>query len=369
MTFARAGVGRALHQFLARYPRTLSERVLQHAGVGPRQLANADEWLSHRAVVEALEIAAAESDDCAFGLAFAESAPWSELGALSYVIFNSPTIGTALGNGARYFRLQQTAARPALEVSDGDARLVYTLDSPGLGCHAQHSENVLAMVMRVCREGSGNPGWTPREIHFKHSRPASTAHAQQFFRCRILYDQPVDAVVMSPDDLRVGMKSADPALLPIILRAADEQLTKVPSAYDFADHVARIVMSSLSTGGVTIEYVASRLGSSPRTIQRRLHDRGLSFNDVVANTRLELSRRYLADPSLTLTDVAFLLGYSDLSAFSRAFRRWTGRTAIEFRRDQLRMPQPLVRHVTERDEGGERDAGTDEHVADDVDPA
>ena len=336
LTFARAGVGRALHQFLATYPRTLAERLLQHAGVGPKQLANPDEWLSFRALVETLELGATESNEAGFGVSLAQSTSWSDLGPLAYVIFNAPTLGAALGNGCRYFGLQQTAARPTVEVSDGDARFVYTLDVQDIARHAQHSESVLAMAVRACREGSGDAGWTPREVHFKHSRPESTTQARQLFRCRILYDQPVDAIVMSPDDLRVGMRSADPGLLPIVLRDADERLARLPAAYDFADHVARIVMSSLSSGDVTIEYVAARLGSSPRTIQRRLRDRGVSFADVVANTRLELSRRYLCDPSLTLTDVAFLLGYSDLSAFSRAFRRWTGRTAIEFRRDRLR---------------------------------
>ena len=117
---------------------------------------------------------------------------------------------------------------------------------------------------------------------------------------------------------------------------------RLPFSFDVADQVARVVLSSLSSGNVTIEHVATVLESSPRTIQRRLYERGLSFNDVVANTRLDLARRYLSDTSLTLTDVAFLLGYSDLSAFSRAFRRWTGQTAITFRRSQMAIRGTLT---------------------------
>lgn len=335
-TFARAGVGRALHQFVARYPRALSERLLQHAGVGPKQLANPDEWLSHRALVEALEIGASESNDPAFGLSFAELVAWNDFGALGHVVFNSPTVGAALENTCRYFGLHQTSARPTLEVGDGAVRFVYSLHIPDLHHHAQHSESILAIVVRICREGTGNAAWTPREVHFKHSQPESNFKARQFFRCRILYDQPVDAVVMSSDDLQLTMQSADADLLPIVMRDADERLAKLPVKVDLPDQIARIVMASLSTGDATIELVAARIGSSPRTIQRRLRDRGVAFNDMVANIRYDLSRRYLSDPSLSLTDVAFLLGYSDLSAFSRAFRRWAGRTAIAFRRDQLR---------------------------------
>ncbi len=335
-TIARAGVRAALHKFVGRYPRVLAERLLRHAGVGAKQFADSDACLTHRALVETLEIGARETNDASFGLTFAEHTTWSDLGALSYVIFNSPTVGTALENACRYFALQQSSARPTLEVGDSAARFVYALNVPDVCSHAQHSESILAMVVRVCREGSGNAEWTPREVHFKHSRPDDNAKARQFFRCRIVYDQPVDSVVMSPDDLHFTMQAPDRELLPHVMRDSDTAIANVPRAFDLVDHVARLVLSSLSTGDASIEQVASHLGASPRTVQRRLRDRGVVFNDMVASIRLELSHRYLSDPSLTLTDVAFLLGYSDLSAFSRAFRRWTGQTAIAYRRDQLR---------------------------------
>ncbi len=335
-TIARAGVGYALHKFAARYPRALAERMLRHAGIGAKQLADTENCLSHRALVETLEIGARETDDAAFGLTFAELTSWSDLGALSYVIFNSPTVGAALENACRYFALQQSSARPALEAGDSAARFVYAMNVPDVCSHAQHSESILAMVVRVCRDGSGNAEWLPREVHFKHSRPEDNTKAKQFFRCRIVYDQPVDAVVMSLDDLHLPVQAADRDVLPHALRDTDAVPANAPRAFDLVDHVARLVLSSLSTGDDSIEQVAAHLGASPRTVQRRLRDRGVVFNDMVASIRLELSHRYLSDPSLTLTDVAFLLGNSDLSAFSRAFRRWTGQTAIAYRRDQLR---------------------------------
>ncbi len=329
---ARAGFSRTFHHYLSRYPRDLRERVLSHAGIGTRELANPDSWIAFRTFAESLEMVATESREPGFGIVLTETVAWRDIGTLGYVIFNSPTVGTALGNACRYFALQQTAARPSLEVTDGAARLAYHLEVPGLTSHAQHSQTVLTAAVRICREGMGDPGWTPLEVHFKHSRPESTAEARRFFGCTLRFDQPEDAVVIAPAHLRAPMRSADPELLPIMLRHADERLAAVPKGQDFAAHVTSIVMSLMRTGDATIEQVAMRLGSSPRTIQRRLQDRGLSFHDVVANARLEVSCRYLKDPSLTMTDVAFLLGYSDLSAFSRAFRRWTGVSATEYRR-------------------------------------
>jgi AraC-like DNA-binding protein len=86
---------------------------------------------------------------------------------------------------------------------------------------------------------------------------------------------------------------------------------------------------------VSIDAIATRMGSSPRTIQRQLQDHGASFKQLVDDVRLSMARRHLADASVSLTDAAFLLGYSDLSAFSRAFRRWTGQSPQDYRRAHL----------------------------------
>jgi AraC-like DNA-binding protein len=125
--------------------------------------------------------------------------------------------------------------------------------------------------------------------------------------------------------------TADPELLPALVRHADDCLAKLQRVDDFRGAVRRLVIESLRGGDASVEGVAARLGMSPRSVQRRLQTLGQPFKDLVAEARLALSKRYLEDPSLSLTDAAFLLGYSDLSAFSRAFRRWTGQSALELR--------------------------------------
>jgi AraC-like DNA-binding protein len=126
------------------------------------------------------------------------------------------------------------------------------------------------------------------------------------------------------------------------LRRFDDQRTTqsgasdVECVRDVAAQVARCIVESLSNSDVSIEYISACLGQSARTLQRRLGERGIRFRDMVDSIRLELSLRYLGDSSLSLTDIALRLGYSDLSAFSRAFRRWAGCSAIEFRQQERR---------------------------------
>jgi AraC-like DNA-binding protein len=211
-------------------------------------------------------------------------------------------------------------------------RLAYTPGDPSIGPHGQPTEQVLAMYTRVCREAVGFETWAPREVHFRHRAPKDSTAQRRFFGAPVHYGQTDDALLFATTDLRAPMKAADPELLPILVRHADECLKKLPRSDDFRDGVRRVVIAELGSGDVTIERVADRLGMSARSVQRRLQEDGPSFKDLVAETRLALSRRYLGDPSLTLTEAAYLLGYSDLSAFSRAFRRWTGTSAIEFRR-------------------------------------
>ena len=124
---------------------------------------------------------------------------------------------------------------------------------------------------------------------------------------------------------------ADAGLFPILVRHADECLAKLPPLEDDTlGEVRRLVASMLGSSTLSIEQVATRMTTSARTVQRQLH--GHTFKQLVDEVRSSMARRHLADPDVTLTDAAFLLGYSDLSAFSRAFRRWTGQSAQEYRR-------------------------------------
>jgi AraC-like DNA-binding protein len=330
--FVRAGVVRTIGAFLARYPGVDAERLLAGAGIDAAMLADPDALLTFRAWAGLFEAAAAETGDQAFGIGYAEQLPWKDLGVLAYVVFHSPTVGAAFANGVRYFAVQQTAGRPAIEIEGDAAHLSYAIDDPTITAHGQHSEGALLLFVRIGRDGA-RADFAPREVRLRHRAPERDAQHRiaKAFGCPVTWSQPRDEVVVAAADFRLPMRDADPGLLPILLRHADECLAKMPSADDFVGNVRRLVVANLSSGDVTIEDIAARVGLSARSLQRRLQDSGSSFKDVVDEARLALARRYLEDPKLTLTEAAFLLGYSELSAFSRAFRRWTGTTAVAYR--------------------------------------
>lgn len=328
----RAGVATTFRDQLARYRGVSPDRLIQEAGIDPDQLGDPDGLLDQARWVALLEAAADATGDPCIGLELAIGLPWKDLGVLGYVVLHSPTAGAALANSARYLAVQQTGGRLALDVGARTARYAYTMADPRITAYGQHAESLFALAVRLVRERTGDPAWAPRELELRHAAPADPARHARFFRCPVRFGRPTYAMIVAAADLAAPFTTADAGLLPVLLRHAEECLARAPAAGDLVADVRRAVIAAISAGDPAIEDVASRLGTSGRSLQRRLAAGGRSYKAVVDETRLGLARRYLADPTLSLTETAFLLGYSDLSAFSRAFRRWTGTTALAFRR-------------------------------------
>jgi AraC-like DNA-binding protein len=334
---ARAALGAAFVRFLRLHHAAAVTPILRDARVEPALRDDPDATVDLAVLHRLLAGAARALGDPAIGVRFAAQVPWSELGVFGFVLLHSPTLGAALASAGRYVALQNSAARLDLTVDGGVATVTY--DVRGVDRPDQGAELTLAMVVRVGREAHGG-GWAPREVHLRHRAPADPAAQRAYFAAPLRFGAPADALLLDAADLRRPMRAADPALLPILLRHADDCLARMPRADDLTADVRAAIAAALRDGDASIATVAAGLATTPRTLQRRLAEQGQRFAAVVDATRLALARRYLADPALTLTETAFLLGYHDLSAFSRAFRRWTGETALAARRRALSPPAP-----------------------------
>ncbi|MDX2086832.1 MAG: AraC family transcriptional regulator [Kofleriaceae bacterium] len=331
---AHAGPWKSFRAFLATYPGVAVDELIRGAGLDPEDLGKPDKLVALRSIVAMLEAAAEATGDEALAVRFGMHAPWGDIGVLAYVAFHSPTYGAAVANAIRYFAVQQTAGGVMLEVHGTTARIIYTIDDPSVGPHGQESMLVLYLFARVGHEvvDTGTKrGWAPRELQLRQRAPSRAAQKMitQAVRCPVVWGAEADALVMDAADLRLPMRTADPQLLPILLAHAEATL---PRSDDFVSSVRRFVIAGIAGGDVSANAIAERMGLGPRSLQRRLQTMGRSFTEIVDEARLALARRYLDDRSLTLTEAAFLLGFSDLSAFSRAFRRWTGKSPVAYRR-------------------------------------
>jgi len=148
------------------------------------------------------------------------------------------------------------------------------------------------------------------------------------------------ALVFDESSLAVPIVHADARLLDLLQRYADGLLAERAHKDDIVARARRWILQYLHTGEVAVAQLASGLGMSNRTLGRRLAEEGFTPARLIAQLRQELARNYLADRAVPLGRITYLLGYSDLSAFTRAFRRWTGRTPSEWRVEQSHRPQP-----------------------------
>ena len=132
--------------------------------------------------------------------------------------------------------------------------------------------------------------------------------------------------------LERSLPAADPTLTKLLQRQADELLARLPRVESIGDQVRRVIQEELRGGEPSMEQIARRLATTSSTLRRRLSGEGQSFRELLEKTRLELARAYLADPRLSITEVAFRLGFRDASTFFKSFKRWTGRTPADYRR-------------------------------------
>ncbi len=310
-------------------------RSLAAAGLGPSDLDDPDRLLEIERVVALTQAAARESHDDCFGLHVGLGWEFAGLGVLSYAVLNAPTVGIALRNLDRYSRFHLQAGKMGLRVRGREAFLYYEIAEIAPGRCRQHVEAALVVGLRMLRQLVGSR-WVPTRVQFAHARPRASAEHVRIFGAPVVFGKHSSALVFDVADLERDVRGADRGLLPVVERHLDELLAD-GAPDQWLQRVRGVIAESLCDGSPSIRNLAKQMGMSVRTFQRRLDGRDAVYKTLLSEIRHDLARRYLAEGTPNLTEVAFLLGYSELSAFDRAFRRWTGSTPLAARR-RLRLP-------------------------------
>jgi AraC-like DNA-binding protein len=248
---------------------------------------------------------------------------------VSYAVAASDTLGIGWEKFQRFQRLVTDFAPLHLNTEGDVIRVSMALpDHPGL---RPWGEAVTSVLVARGRQVTG-VDFDPVEVHYQHARPDDIGPYERFFHCKVLFSERATEVAFPREILALPLKQADSALSKILDRYASEMLARMPRTTEFADRVRHVTAESLKGADPSLRTVASRMHMSPRTLQRRLHLEGTSFNHVLDEVRRDLAEAYLDKPEFSITEVAFLLGFSDVSSFHRAFKRWSHKTPMEYRR-------------------------------------
>ena len=299
-------------------------------GLDPKLIDDADNRIPFAQFVALYEHAARLTGDDAFGLHIGERTSPTLFDVLGYVVINSPTLGAALARLVRYHAIWTDGAVFELTDQGPHVRLSYNYVA-GIPTPRRHDcEMTLSIAVTFTRRMTG-VDWQPRAVSFQHPRPADTVEHQRIFRAPVTFSQPRNELLLDRALLALPLARADAGLCAVLDRHAQELLARLPQRDDTTAQVRRLLGDALSGGDPNVAAIARQLGLSARTLQRKLHAEGTSYQDVLDEMRRDLSRRYLHEREMAVCEVAYLLGFSGPSAFHRAFRRWTGVTPKEFR--------------------------------------
>ena len=282
-----------------------------------------------------LHTAAAHLDDPLLGLHLGQTITPAHWGVMGYVFMACANLGAALNRMEQYQRLLYDVNPLRYSVVGDCVELQWGVEYGRPG--ALVDECAIAALVQMVRHITGK-SLPLRQVSFVNAAPADSQPYTRFFGCPVRFGQAQTVVQFQAALLATALSKPDLALVRVLEQQADALLAELPDIDDFEQAVRRCIAYVAREGEASLERVADELHTSPRTLRRRLDDLDKPFRTLRDDTLRRMAESHLADPRLTLPEIALLLGYSEQSAFTRAFTRWTGVSPGNWRRSCL-MPR------------------------------
>jgi AraC-like DNA-binding protein len=265
------------------------------------------------------------------GLRAGESMRLDEYGALGLAWKAAPTLHGSYARVERFARLWTSVVEYELRPTDrGTLFILHRAGERRLGLRLSN-EATLASAVSLSRQVSP-VHFAPIEVHLKHPPPRTLEFHERYFGCPVRFGSELDALLVSPAALVRPNKLGDEGITRFLDSHLEGELREIVDEASIEALTKDVIARSLSEGIPKVADVARTLGLSVRSLHRRLAEDGLSFRTVTEQTRKELAEGLLRDERYSLSEIAFLTGFSEQSAFNRAFKRWIGRTPAQHRR-------------------------------------
>ncbi|MBV7586249.1 AraC family transcriptional regulator [Pseudomonas sp. PDM33] len=313
--------------------------LLRDVSLPESLLSRPEGILSYRRYCALLELCRQRSGNPLFGLEFGLHQGINVFGELLFLIRNCETVGDALYELGNYFALYNGAAEIVLRV-DGD---LVTLDHhvkerhmPGLDQAEELACGVALELMRALV----SKDWLPRAVLLRHSPLGDLSSYLRQLDIAPTFDTNVTGIQFDTSVLSVALNAANEHLHHLLAEHI-RRMERLATG-ELPNYIRQLLRDLLPGGQATIEKVADCMILTPRTLQRRLAQEGITFQQILDDTRQTMAHSYLENPILSVAQIAELLGYADSSAFSRAFHRWFRTTPLEWQRQHCTKRQPLL---------------------------
>jgi AraC-like DNA-binding protein len=304
--------------------------LAKRAGINPTVLMEPEGRVSRAALTELWRLAVEATADPCFGLRVTGFAAQTTFHALGYAMLASTTLKEAFERLIRHRRMIGDVIELSLSVAADRYRLLIDVSAPP-GVPFEAVDAFAAGCVRSARLVRGDRSFSPLAVLLRRPQPPAVEAFWQTFRAPVSFDQPINAIDWARADFEERLPTGNADLARQNDEVAVRYLARLESA-SLSRRVRQALLDELPDGPPGKQAVARKLGMSPRNLQRHLAAEGTSFKDLLNEGRITLARNYVAEGRLSVTEIAFLLGFADTSTFSRAFKRWTGKSPREYTR-------------------------------------
>jgi AraC-like DNA-binding protein len=304
--------------------------IIKAARLNPRLFDDSASVIPHRALGRLCALSVARTRCGHFGLLVGRRATILSLGLVGRLMLHSETFGDALRGLVAHLSVQDRVVVPSLDVAGDTAVFSHAVYQPGMESGDQITDGSIACTVNAIRTLLG-ADWAPTEVLLPRGQPADTEPYRRHFRAPVRFDQEMAALVFPSHCLERRITGADPLLRAML----DERIKQLKGAQgcEFSDDIRRLLRVRLTSDRCSADDTAELLAMHRRTLSRRLKGNGMGYRAITNEVRFEIARQLLQDTRVSLAHIAAALGYSEASAFTRAFRRWSGQTPTTWRAD------------------------------------
>ena len=304
------------------------EPLFREQGIAPETIYDAGARVPTERYQRLDQSAAEASGDPCFGLRGAEYFRPAHLGALGFAWLASSSLRTAFQRLSRYARVIQE--RLTIDLSEDDEYFYVRID-PHLSTQnaALREDGQLAGLVKFCRIIASR-NFSPARVCFKQEQPKETAYHYELFRCPIEFGADHTMMVFRLEDVDKRLTGSNDQLAQLNEHIVVKYLAH-SAKQDIVNRAKAAIIDGLANGAVSESSIAEALHMTPRNLHRKLHKENTSFKLLLTEVRKELAQQYIQDRSKTLTEISYLLGFSEASSFSRAYKGWTGQAPSEAR--------------------------------------
>jgi AraC-like DNA-binding protein len=312
-----------------------SADALRRVDLTPRDVTDPDRRVPLIRYLELLEVCAELVNDRLFGLKFGAQYEPRHVGVVGNVALASRTVGDGIEMIGRYLPTMVDATVHGLEVSEGIAFMYSYYIDPVLMSYRQKSDWAIAFACNFMRVGLNEPRWTPKEVvlpQLPNETPDERRIRAEVMGNHIRSGHPWAGIRFDAELLQRRMSTADAMMANLMRHYGDLRLAGLPKRQGAMEPLRREIARLLVRGEGSIVQIARATKTSVRTLQRRLKDAGVTYSDLQDDVRRTLALNLLENESLALAEISFSLGYSEVSAFNHAFRRWVGQSPGQYRK-------------------------------------